>query len=146
MGICLNQKYIKCMLLDYKSSKENTIQAITLNKEDNDKLENENIKDNKNEINKNILQNDKIKLSFNNNDKLNNKNQIISYQIKSKYKTKFFNNSFNNNLNNISINSINEPINSNINNNCDKFIFFTNLKDKKENALASTTNASNSKL
>ena len=146
MGICLNQKYIKCMLLDYKSSKENTIHAITLNKEDNDKLEKENIKDNKFEINKNIIQNDTIKLSFNNNVKLNNNNQIISYQIQSKYKTKFFNNSFNNNLNNNSINNINESINSNINNNCEILIFFTNLKDKKENILASTTNASNSKL
>ena len=128
------------MLLD----KENSNQANTLNKEDYEYLDNGNIKDNKN---KNILQNDTIKLSINNNDTLNNKNQIIiSYQIQSKYKTKFFKNlDNNNNLNNKSISKINELINSNMNNNCDKFIFFTNLKEK-ENLLASTTNASNSKL
>ena len=159
MGVCLNQKYITNNLLDNKPSKEHQAQVINLNidntaqnkeqnQQDNEKDKNN---DNKNEISPDSNQNDIIKSSINNgqiqaiNKLKNNNDKIINFQIQSKYRTKFFNNSINNNnLNNNSINNYNESQNTNINN-FEKYIFFTNLNEKKEIA-ASTASASNIKL
>ena len=152
MGVCLNKKEITSLLLDIKSlgDNQNTVINLDLNKEDkNNTIQNN--KRNINEINKNIIEKDTKKILKNDeieeNNKLMNKNgKIINYNFQSKYKSRFFNNSLNNNVNNNSINTIYESFNTNINKeNCEKYIYFTNLKDKKMNAAASTASNSNIK-
>ena len=152
MGVCLNKKDITNLLLDIKSSgvHQNSVINLDLNKED----KSNNIQNNKyiiNEINKNIIEKDTIKILKNDeietNNKLMNKNgKIINFSFQAKYKSRFFNNSLNTNFKNNSINTIYESINTNINkDNCEKYIYFTNLKDKKINVASSTASNSNIK-
>ena len=151
MGVCLNKKDITNLLLDIKSSGENQNSVINLNiKEDKNNII-QNNKDLINEKDKNIIETDKIKVLKNdeieeNNRIMNKYGKIINFNLQSKYKSKFFNNSSNVNLKNNSINTFYESINTNINKeNCEKYIYFTNLKDKKMNAAASTASNSNIK-
>jgi len=151
MGVCLNNKNITNLLLDIKSSGDNQNSVINLNIKEG---KNNNIQNNKdiiNEKNKTIIEKDTIKILKNDeieeNNKLMNKyGKIINFNFQSKYKSRFFNNSSNANLKNNSINTFYESINTNINkDNCDKYIYFTNLKDKKMNPAASTASNSNIK-
>ena len=151
MGVCINKKDITSLLLDIKSSGENQNSVINLNiKEDKNNII-QNNKDLINEKDKNIIETDKIKVLKNdeieeNNRIINKYGKIINFNLQSKYKSKFFNNSSNVNLKNNSINTFYESINTNINKeNCEKYIYFTNLKDKKMNAAASTASNSNIK-
>ena len=151
MGVCLNKKDITNLLLDIKSSGENQNSVINLNINEDKNNIIQNNKDLINEKDKNIIETDKIKVLKNdeieeNNRIMNKYGKIINFNLQSKYKSKFFNNSSNVNLKNNSINTFYESINTNINKeNCEKYIYFTNLKDKKMNAAASTASNSNIK-
>ena len=151
MGVCINKKDITSLLLDIKSSGENQNSVINLNINEDKNNIIQNNKDLINEKDKNIIETDKIKVLKNdeieeNNRIMNKYGKIINFNLQSKYKSKFFNNSSNVNLKNNSINTFYESINTNINKeNCEKYIYFTNLKDKKMNAAASTASNSNIK-
>ena len=151
MGVCINKKDITSLLLDIKSSGENQNSVINLNINEDKNNIIQNNKDLINEKDKNIIETDKIKVLKNdeieeNNRIINKYGKIINFNLQSKYKSKFFNNSSNVNLKNNSINTFYESINTNINKeNCEKYIYFTNLKDKKMNAAASTASNSNIK-
>ena len=151
MGVCLKKKDITNLLLDIKSSGENQNSVINLNINEDKNNIIQNNKDLINEKDKNIIETDKIKVLKNdeieeNNRIMNKYGKIINFNLQSKYKSKFFNNSSNVNLKNNSINTFYESINTNINKeNCEKYIYFTNLKDKKMNAAASTASNSNIK-
>ena len=97
MGICSNNKYIQNCILCNNPPEENNYIIINLDKNDEEKnKENNNVK--KNEINNFFKQDDSIENP--NNQLLNGSNQnndnIIVYNINSKFKSKFLKSSLNN--------------------------------------------------
>ena len=144
MGVCLNQKFIKNLLLDKKSIDENQKLVIILNNNDDDKskiINEKNIeKDNKipSFIEKEPI---KIPTYLDVPHKQEFKTEkLINYNIQSKYKTKFFSENLNNNS--VNNNSTNIQINKE---NCEHLIYFTHLNEKKANAGTSTASNSNIK-
>ena len=145
MGVCLNKKFVKNLLLDNKTITENQEQIIIINNfnQEKDKSSNQKNKEQNNEI-ATVVEKDTIKKSADNNEK--NKEgmkteNIINYKIQTKYKTKLFGN-----FTGDSVNSIFGSKSFHINNeNCEKLIYFTNLNDKKVNAGTSTASNSNIK-
>ena len=145
MGVCLNQKFIKNLLLDKKSIDENQKQIIILNNNDEDKNKIITEKNIEKDIEiSSIMKKEAVKILPYIDDRHKQEfktEKLINYNIQSKYKTKFFSEYINNN----SVNN-NNPTNIQINKeNCEHLIYFTNLNEKKANAGASTASNSNIK-
>ena len=147
MGVCLNKKYtINNLVSKCQSSNKNEKEVINLeiNVEDNSEFN----KETKNDLN-NLKEKDTLKLFPNHNDfdeknnKIKEKEQVISHKIQNKYRTKFFANSLNINMNN----NYNSKSNNSAKSNdvCENLIYFTNLNDKKINSGTSTASCSNIK-
>ena len=144
MGVCLNQKFIKNLLLEKKSIDENQKQIIILNNNDEDKNKIITEKNIEKDIEiSSIMKKEAVKIPPYIDDRHKQEfktEKLINYNIQSKYKTKFFSEY----LNNISVN--NNSTNFQINKeNCEHLIYFTNLNEKKANAGTSTASNSNIK-
>ena len=139
MGICSNNKYIQNCILCNNPPEENNYIIINLDKNDEEKnKENKNVK--KNEINNFFKQDDSIENP--NNQLLNGSNQnndnIIVYNINSKFKSKFLKSSLKSSLNNVNEKNREQENKYKISNEkFDKLIHFTNFN----NNFSVTTNS-----